>query len=308
MKPDARRGAYRFAFHLYGLLSPAGAARAAASLWFTVPKPRPEPDLPPGLQFGVDVDGHPVRGTRWGSGPQVYLMHGWAGRQEQFGPLVHALVAAGYGVVAFDAPNHGRSGPGASGRRHTHAVEFARALAAVIDRHGPAYAVVAHSLGAVAVGLAVRFGWVDLPRLVLVAPLTGVRPPLEDLAAQLALPERVRRHLDRPVEARTGVRVDDFRLDGMVGRTDASVLVLHDRGDRRSSYTDAAALVEPWPGAVLVPTEGLGHRRILADPGVAGGIVEFLAEGDLTPGQRSGSVPSRRAGVSAGPAARSRTR
>lgn len=228
---DFRRKAYRAAFWLYGRCCPGAAARAATSLWLTVPRrpfrPGDDSRLPPGLQFGVNVDGGVVRGTRWGSGPLVYLVHGWAGSSAQFAGVVETLVAAGFCVVAFDAPNHGRSGPGPSGRRHTHVVEFGRALAGVVHRHGPAYAVVAHSLGAVATGLAVRSGWVFVPRLVLLAPLTEVSESLDQLAEQLGLPDRVRPQLDSQVLARTGHPVDDFRLDRMLEEmAEAPVLVL----------------------------------------------------------------------------------
>ena len=51
----------------------------------------------------------------WGSGPTVLLVHGWGARGTHLGKLVPPLVAAGYRVVAFDAPGHGQS----SGRSAT---------------------------------------------------------------------------------------------------------------------------------------------------------------------------------------------
>ena len=257
---DLRLRAYRTAFRLYGHLSSRAAARAAASLWLTVPRrsvPAAEgPALPPGLHFGVNVDGGVIRGTRWGSGPLVYLVHGWAGSSAQFGSLVETLVAAGFCPVAFDAPNHGESGPGPSGRRHTHAVEFARALAGVVHRHGPAYAVVAHSLGAVATGLAMRSGWVTVPRLILVAPVTEIRGQLDSLAERLSLPDRVRTQLDSQVQARTGRPVDDFRLDRMLEEmAETPVLLIPDRGER-------GTLDDPEVGRAV--TRFLEHTRLRA--------------------------------------------
>lgn len=117
-------------------------------------------------------------------------------------------------------------------------------------------------------------------RLVLVAPLTGLRAQLDTFADLLTLPVRVVRHLDRPVEATTGVRVDDFDLDRLVGQTDAAVLVVQDRDDHRTPHAESAALVGRWPAATLVSTDGLGHRRVLADPGVVDRVVAFLADGE----------------------------
>lgn len=53
------------------------------------------------LRFGLSV-------LRWGEGPAVLLLHGWAGRPTQFAHLIEQLVGAGYSVYALDAPAHGR--------------------------------------------------------------------------------------------------------------------------------------------------------------------------------------------------------
>lgn len=68
------------------------------------------------LRFGLSV-------LRWGEGPAVLLLHGWAGRPTQFAHLIEQLVGAGYSVYALDAPAHGRS-PG----REANVVLFAHAL------------------------------------------------------------------------------------------------------------------------------------------------------------------------------------
>jgi hypothetical protein len=41
------------------------------------------------------------------------------------------------------------------------------------------------------------------------------------------------------------------------------ILVVHDRDDDDTYWTEGAALAEAWPGAQLLTTTGLGHRRIL---------------------------------------------
>ncbi|MBD3640553.1 MAG: alpha/beta hydrolase, partial [Marinobacter sp.] len=45
----------------------------------------------------------------WGFGPTVLMVHGWSGAGIQFGAFVGLLVKAGYRVVTFDAPAHGRA-------------------------------------------------------------------------------------------------------------------------------------------------------------------------------------------------------
>src|SRR4029078_6760274 len=94
-----------------------------------------------------------VAAWSWGSGPIVYLVHGWGGRAEQLGAFVGPLVARGFRVIAVDGPGHGES----SGRRSS-GVEIGRALADVAAQCGPARGVIAHSLGAAAVTFAIREG------------------------------------------------------------------------------------------------------------------------------------------------------
>ena len=127
---------------------------------------------PPGATFTLTVDGHDVVGEVWGTGPTVYLVHGWAGQRGQLTPFVAPLVARGYRVVAFDAPSHGESGPGAFGPRSSSIVEFANALTRVVAEHGPAQAIVAHSMGATAAAVALCDG-LRARRLVMLAPMAS---------------------------------------------------------------------------------------------------------------------------------------
>ena len=187
------------------------------------------------------------------------------------------LVAAGHRVVVWDGPSHGRSDPGPTGPGRSHAVEFADALAVVADVYGPARAVVAHSMGAMATMVALRQGRLAAERLVFVAPMHELRSYLDQFAAGLGLGRRARRRLDASLEARVGMLVEDFALLGMAERTTAPpLLVVHDRDDRRLAWAASVELVERWPQARLVTTEGLGHSRLLGDGAVHEEIVRFV--------------------------------
>src|SRR5690606_19408081 len=153
-----QRALTRGMFRTLDPLAPGLAARLGANLWCTPPRlrhrPSGAPDLPPGTRLTVAVPGFasPVVAESWGSGPIVYLLHGWGGWRGQLAALVAPLLAAGYRVVAIDGPGHGETGPGRLGGRRTTPVEFSEALAAVVAVIGPAHAVVAHSAGATATG------------------------------------------------------------------------------------------------------------------------------------------------------------
>ncbi|HET7691068.1 MAG TPA: alpha/beta hydrolase [Nocardioidaceae bacterium] len=265
-------------------LAPGAAARWVADQWFRLPPgPRPVEVPEGGTPFEVAWEHGVVRGTWWGDGPVVYLVHGWGGRGDQFGALVEPLVASGHRVVVFDAPSHGASDPGSYGRTSTTGLEFAKALDAVFTRFGPAQAVVAHSMGTLATLLALRFGWLGTERLVFVAPMSGYASTMDGFQAMLGFGPRIRRRVDARVWARVGLAPDQFELlslwSGLEGPVPA--LVLHDLEDPQTSYKESRQAADAV-GAEFVGTSGLGHNRILRDPAVVARIVGFLE----TPGRQ----------------------
>jgi hypothetical protein len=272
----------RVAFAVGSRLAPRAAARRAADLWFTVPR-RPLPPLPaepPGaVTRTVEGEHGPVVTRRWGSGPCIYFMHGWAGAGDQVHGFVGPLASLGLSVVTFDSPGHGDTPVGPTGR--THAVEMARTLGDVVAAHGPAHGVVAHSLGAVATAIAIRRGWVRPDRLVLLAPVTRVGPQLERFARAVGVAGPARGHLAAEVRRHTGMAVEEFGCSGGEPQLEGmSLLAVHDCQDGFAPCSDTEALTDAWPHSRLVRTDGLGHVRLLADASVA-----EIAAAWLDPGQ-----------------------
>jgi pimeloyl-ACP methyl ester carboxylesterase len=267
-------------FALLERLAPALGARWAERLWFTVPRTRGRHDrqAAPGDPFRLEVNGRAVAGEAWGEGPVVYLMHGWGGWRWQLDPFVAPLVEAGHRVVAVDAPSHGASDPGPEGPGRGSILEFADALAAVVAANGPAHAVIAHSLGATAAAFAVRNG-LPVGRLVFVAPMADPLPYTRAFAARLGFGERIRTRLAARVERRIGTPMSDFDVPALAREFAAPpLLLLHDRLDTETSWSDSAAIARSWPEARLVTTTGLGHRRILRDPTVVAEVTGFVAD------------------------------
>nr|WP_157756781.1 alpha/beta fold hydrolase [Plantactinospora sp. KBS50] len=170
---------------------------------------QPASPAPAGRPFAVAVDGHRVVGESWGSGPVVYLLHGWAGRSRQLASLVTPLVERGHRVVAFDAPSHGRSAPGRYGPRSSSIPEFAASLAAVAQMHGRPHAVVAHSLGATAAAVALCDG-LPADRVVLLAPMASPASYAEQLRGALGFGRRILCRLTVRVERRVGAPMRHF--------------------------------------------------------------------------------------------------
>jgi pimeloyl-ACP methyl ester carboxylesterase len=273
-----RERAVRTAFAALERTAPTASARWAERLWFTVPSGRAARPPEGGRPFDVRWRGCDVRGWTWGSGPPVYLVHGWGGHSGQLAGFVRPLVAAGFTVVAHDAPGHGASGPGRSGPRSSDIIEFAKSLDAVAAEHGPAHAVVGHSMGAMAAVLAMRHGWLGAERLVMIAPMVDVRDALPVFGARLGLgPRTLRRLVDR-VEHRVAMPIDEFDVAAHASALQpTALLAVHDRDDRETPYTATEALVARWPDAELLTTHGLGHRRLLRDPEVVRTVASVLA-------------------------------
>ncbi|MGH3508200.1 MAG: alpha/beta fold hydrolase [Nocardioidaceae bacterium] len=266
------------AFNAAERLSPRLGGRLAERLWFTLPPgPRRHHDPDGGTPFVVRSGSVDVRGTTWGSGPVVYLVHGWGGRGHQLAGFVEPLVHTGHQVVAFDAPSHGDSAPGPSGPGRSTVLELGQALDAVAAKFGPARALLAHSLGSMAGLLARRHGWLGVDRLVLVAPIVDIEPVLDVFTTPLRIGPRTRRDLRRRIAARTGMSLDDFTADQLMVEP-VPTLVLHDRTDRQAPYTASVALAAARDEVSLVSTSGLGHQRILRDPAVVAAAVAHIVD------------------------------
>jgi pimeloyl-ACP methyl ester carboxylesterase len=223
--------------------------------------------MPPGGDFELPV-------TTWGEAdrPLVLLMHGWGGHRGQMLGFIDPLLVAGFRVATFDAPAHGDlPGTIASG------YQIAEALKVVVDRIGEPYAVIAHSLGTMAVTVALK-KWLKVKKLVFSGPMRRLSDTLEPFLKSNGLPAEMASELKQATERKFGAQVwEDTSLDLMLPNVDTPALVFHDRDDEVTPYVSGVAVARAWPSAKLVTTHGLGHRGTLKDPEVIRRAVEFVA-------------------------------
>lgn len=268
----------RTAFGTLERVAPDLGARWATGMWLTVPRfnGRARPDIPPGTHFTTTVRNRKIRGTSWGAGPTVYLVHGWGGARAQLLPFVTPLLAKGHKVVTFDALSHGGSDPGALGPRRTTIPEMARALTEVVREHGEPHAVIAHSAGASSTFYALRDG-LRPARLVFLAPMAQPDNLTRAFAATLGFGDRVRTGMMRRVGEIAGAPWTDFDMPTQVTRiAPPPLLTVHDPADREIAYADSIALANAWPSAKLVTADGVGHWRILRDRDTITRAVDFV--------------------------------
>ncbi len=266
----------RGALRLLSATAPGVASRVAADLFMTPRRfaaPKREQEVlaqgtPVTVRLGASTE---VRAWRFGEGPAVLLAHGWEGRGSQLTPFVAPLVERGYSVVTFDAPGHGASPGSRSSLPH-----FAWAIRAVADVVTAPHAIIAHSLGCAAATLAMRDG-LAVNRVVYLAPPLNPVEYTARFGDILGLDDTVIRGLQKRIEERFARKWSDYSLAESARLMTVPLLVVHDRDDRDTFWSEGAALAEAWPNARLLTTEGLGHRRILRDEHVIAESTRIVA-------------------------------
>ena len=265
-------------FAASALLFPELAGAWAERLFLTPPRGRDAAatalDLIDARSSFVEHKGRAIATWRWGGreAPAVLLAHGWGGHAAQMRPFVFPLLAAGFRVIAYDQPAHG-----VSEGRLTGLPDFADVLAEVAAHHGDVEAVIAHSLGAAAAALALANGKAAFKKVVLVSPPADMVGYSRRFARWYWMPEAVRRAMQAAIEERYGVLWESLDVRRLAARLQAPALVIHDRDDRLVPWTHGAQVARYWPGARLLSTDGLGHRRILEDEFVTRVAADFVS-------------------------------
>lgn len=188
------------------------------------------------------------------------------------GAFVDPLVAVGYRVIAFDAPAHGRSAGGES-----NLPEIGEVILELARQHGPLQAVIAHSFGVLATLYAIGEG-LNVARVVGISPPSSIEGLVDKFADGLAIPAAAMKVMRTLFEVRFGLdlwtRFSPLRL---AQTTTIDVLIIHDDTDREVPWQEGEALAKAWPGARMLRTSGLGHRRILRDPQVITEVIAYVA-------------------------------
>lgn len=208
------------------------------------------------------------------AGPAVLLVHGWGGRGVQMGHFVRQLLASGFRATWFDQPGHGESGGGAVALP-----DFVRALEALAATHGPFAAAIGHSLGAAALGFALRRG-LRLERVVFVSPPASIDEHAHNFARLLGITPRVRDAMRGRLERRYGVRFAEIDRLEELEQLRLPALFVHDRADPEVPFEHALRLSGRIPAARLLRTNGLGHYRVLRDPSVIATVIDFISGND----------------------------
>ncbi|PXV58970.1 Alpha/beta hydrolase family protein [Dyella jiangningensis] len=272
----------RSGMRVLGAIHPPSAAAVMKRLWFSAPRLRPRASeqavLESATRLSFDVHGRRVAAWAWDNqGPAILLLHGWGGYAGHWQAFVEPLHAAGFRVVAFDAPAHGASDASRHGGRQVTFFEFADALATVAAAETSVAGIVAHSGGCTALSLALRAGWQAPANIVFIAPFAQPFAAVDGFARAIGANERVVAAFSTDVQRWLGhpwSYLDIATLEDT--HKWRRLLVIHDEDDRDVPLSQARAVAASWPASQLMVTRGLGHRRLLREPLVIGKTLEFL--------------------------------
>lgn len=193
----------------------------------------------------------------WGnSGPVALFFHGWESHSGRWRKLVPLYLKAGYRVIAADGPAHGRS----SGSRFT-MIEYARMMEYLIREHQPEI-VVGHSVGASSLIWAMgSLETTFLPqKAVLLCPFSQLSYTLNKTARALGIAPAVMDAMQVRLQAFAALRLEDIDLAKKASNLQTvQGLLIHDKEDKVTAYTESERIHAAWPNSQLILTEGNGH-------------------------------------------------
>ena len=267
----------RFSFRLQSFVSARWAGRRLYTLWFTSPK-HPEPQREKRWRenaklISIPHQYGPIATYKWGeSDKSILLLHGWSGRGPQMGAFVTPLLEAGYQVIAFDAPGHGRT-PGTS----SSIFRMCDALQAVVAETGPIEAVVAHSFGSMLLAYALKHTNFTINKAVCISSPTTPLFLVDRFCEVMHVNDRAKQHFMHYTEQQFGQDVwDRLSADKNVQGNPIPALIIHDQMDHDVPSKFSKQLADAWPNSQFHLTKGLGHRRILRNTDVVNKVAAFI--------------------------------
>ena len=226
-----------------------------------------------------DVQAYVFEPTGKGPHAGVLIAHGWTSEASFMAVFAEQLRRAGFRVVAFDQPGHGRSV-----QRRASLVDCARALMQVAEALGPLRFAVTHSIGGLATLLVGEGGQpmaraYPFERYVLVSSPNRFSTITQEFADEIRLGAAATRHFEQHVERVAHRPIATFTASKLLAAAGRPALVIHSHDDMEVGFHTAEEIVAACPEARLMAVDGLGHRNILFAPPVIRAALSYLTDG-----------------------------
>ena len=268
----------RTKFKLLSSLSKRKAAEKAFTL-FCTPQRRtyrkPTPLIKEAEKLTFSYKDFTIKGYRWNypSDKKILILHGFESSIINFERYVTPLMDKGYEVLGFDAMAHGTS----TGKM-INVLLYKDLIQYVNQQYGPVNCFIAHSMGGLAVSLALEeIEHNENYKVVLIAPATETTTASDQLFQILKLDAAVRKEFDAIIMEQSGHPVSWFSAARAASNIKAQVLWAHDKQDAVTPYKDIEPIIKAaYHNYQFLITEGLGHSRIYRDAKVAKAITDFF--------------------------------
>jgi len=226
--------------------------------------------------INFSFEGKRIQGYQWQKNKphKVLIIHGFASCAYNFYEYVKDFIEKDFQVLAFDAPAHGLS----EGKT-INALEYSNLIIEIIKLYGPIDCYLAHSLG----GLALCIALENIPhnkstKVVLIAPATETITAVNDAFKIVQVDdEGVRLAFDKLILQKSGYPISWFSVRRAVKNINASILWIHDENDKVTPLKDALLVKDDHHQNIeFLITKGLGHRKIYRDLSVKKKIEQYL--------------------------------
>jgi pimeloyl-ACP methyl ester carboxylesterase len=272
-------GYIRGKFRILSAVSPSKTAEQALNL-FSTPQRRTKGPLPPVFttaeKLYFSFEHYHINGFRWnkGAGKRALIIHGFESSMINFDKYIQGFLDRGFEVLAFDAPAHGRS----SGKR-VNALQYCNFIQHVCRQYGPMDAFIAHSLGGLALCMALaEMDMQTQPTIALIAPATETTTLVNQFFRFIRLkrPE-VREEFEKIIIRVGGQPIAWFSIGRTLEFFNANILWIHDEDDTITPIEDALKIRDSHPPNIRFEiTQGLGHNKIYRDPVVRNLVLGFF--------------------------------
>ncbi len=266
-----------FYFNSLAIIKPSSAAKKGYHL-FCNPMSQPlKPHQTRFLEDAKDVvleyEQTKIQTYKWGNGSKkVLLIHGWASHSYRWKATIEYLVDNDCTVYAFDAPAHGLS----SGKI-LHLILYSKIIDLFIQQNKDIEHIIGHSVG----GFATVY-WLFLHpensiKKVVVMGAPGEADDFFNFYQKtLGLTDRTLKIIINEFMKLLGHAPSYFSSAAFAKQVQTKGLIIHDKGDKDTSYENSVKLHQNWTDSKLIITQGLGHS--LKSDILLEDIVHFILE------------------------------
>ncbi|MCB0629220.1 MAG: alpha/beta hydrolase [Saprospiraceae bacterium] len=215
----------------------------------------------------VDLE---VQLFRWpGSGPVVFLAHGWESNTSRWLPLIQALRSFDFQVIGLDAPAHGFSGG-----KEFNVVLYTQVLSELLDRYRPDI-FIGHSAGGMAGVYHIHLEKkAPFHKLILMSVPYELEDLMNTFRQIVGMNDLVFDGLKASFEEHFGFSMAAFSMPEFVKDIDIPGLIIHDKDDSIAPYHGSRIVHKNWAQSAFYGTEQLGHS--LPGEEVVAAVLDYL--------------------------------